>query len=144
MTNGIFFKHRRIRFLPVNMNSLLLKIGELRQVVRLTNAAVIGVSESKLDDSVPTSEFRCHRNRHGGGVACYIRNDVSYNVKSYFSKDIENIFCELLLPNIKPIVVGTIYRSPNQTSFMEIFNENLSKVNTNNVETYVLETEFGR
>ena len=106
----------------------------------------------KLDGSVPTSEFqidgyyllRCDRNKHGGGVACYIRNDLSYNVKSYFSKDIENIFFELVLPNIKPVVVDTIYRSPNQTSFMEIFNENLSKVNTNNVETYVLETEFGR
>ena len=60
----------------------------------------MGISESKLDDSVPTSEIqideydllRYDRNRHGGGVACYIRNDLSYNVKSYFSKDTENIF----------------------------------------------------
>ena len=95
---------------------------------------------------MPTSEIqideydllRCDRNRHGGGVACYIRNDLSYNVKSYFPKDIENIFFELLLPNTKPIVVGTIYHPPNQTNFMEIFNENLSKVDTNNVETYFL------
>ena len=73
-----------------------------------------------------------------GGVACYIRNDLSYDVKSYFPKDIENIFLELLLPNTKPIVVGTIYRPPNQTNFMELSNENLSKVETNNVETYIL------
>ena len=76
--------------------------------------------------------------RRGRGVACYIRNDLSYDVKSYFLKDIENIFLELLLPNTKPIVVGTIYCPPNQTNFMEIFNENLSKVDTNNVETYIL------
>ena len=68
------------------------------------------------------------RNRHGGGVACYIRNDLSYNVQSYFLKDIENIFFELLLPNTKPIVVGTIYRPANETNFMEIFNENLDTV----------------
>ena len=37
---------------------------------------------------------------------------------------------EILLPNTKPIVVGTIYPAPKQTSFMEIFNENLSKVDT--------------
>ena len=74
----------------------------------------------------------------GGGVACYIRNDLSYNFKSYFPKDIENIFFKLLLPNTKPIVLGTIYCPPNQTNFMEIFNENLSKVDTNNVETYIL------
>ena len=73
-----------------------------------------------------------------GGVACYIRNDLSYDVKSYFPKDIENMFLELLLPNTKPIVVGTIYCPPNQTNFVEIFNENLSKVDTINVETYIL------
>ena len=115
------------------------------------------IFESKLDDSVPTSEIqideydllRCDRNRHEGGkggveegvgVACYIRNDSNYNVQSYFPNEIENILIlfELLLPNTKPIVVGTIYCPPNQTNFMEIFNENLSKVDTNNVETYIL------
>ena len=88
-----------------------------------------------LDDSVPTSEIQideydllhCERNRHGGGVACYVRNDLSYNAKSYFPKGIENIFFELLLPNTKPIVVGTTYHPPNQTNLMEIFTENLSK-----------------
>ena len=94
------FKHRGLHFLHLSINSLLPKIDELRHIARLTNAAVMGISESKLDDSVPTSEIQideydllCYdRNRHGGGVACYIRNDLSYNVKSYFSKDIENIF----------------------------------------------------
>ena len=112
----------------------------------VSNAAIIGISDSKLDDSVPISEIqineydclRCDRKIHGGRVACYIRNDRSYNVKLYFSKDIENILFELLLLNTKLIVVSTIYRPPNQTNFMEIFNENLSKVDTNNVETYIL------
>ena len=139
-------KHRGLHFLHLNINSFLPKIDELRHIARLTNAAVIGISESKLDDTMSTSEIqideydllRCDRNRHGGGVACYIRNDLSYSVKSYFPKDIENIFFELLLPNTKPVVVGTIYRPPNQANFMEIFNENLSKVDKNNVETYIL------
>ena len=104
---------------------MLPKIDELRHIARLTNAAVIGIPESKLDDSVPTSEIQideydlllCYRNRHGGWVACYIRNDLSYNVKSYSPKDIENIFFELLLQNTKPIVVGTIYRPPNLHSW---------------------------
>ena len=115
------FKHRGLHFLHLNINILLSKIDELRHIARLTSAAVIGISESKLDHSVLTSEIqideydllRCDRNRHGGGVACYIRNDLSYNVQSYFPKDIENIFFELLLPNTKPVVVGTIYRPPN-------------------------------
>ena len=140
------FKHRGIHFLHLSINSLLSKIDELRHIARLTNAAVIGISESKVDDPVPTSKIQideydllcCERNRHGGGVVCYVRNTLSYNVKSYFPKDIESILFELLLPNTKPIVVGAIYCPPNQTNFMEIFNENLSKVDTNNVETYIL------
>ena len=132
------FKHSGLHFLHLNINSLLPKINELRHIARLTNAAVIEISELKLDDFVPTSEIQiveydllhCDRNRHGGGVTCYIKNDLSYNVKSYFPKDIENIFFKLLLPNTKPIVVGTIYRPPNQTNFMEIFNENVAIVDT--------------
>ena len=66
------FKHRGLHFLHLNINSLLPKIDELRHIARLTNAAVIGISESKLDDSVLTSEIqiegfdllRCDRNRH--------------------------------------------------------------------------------
>ena len=130
------YKHRGLYCLHLHIISLLLKIDELRHIGTLTNAAIIKISESKFDYMYDL--LRCDRNRHGEGIACYIRNDLSYNVKSYFPKDIENIFFELLLPNTKPIVVGTIYRPPNQTNFMEIFNENLSKVDTNNVETYIL------
>ena len=38
---------------------------------------------------------------------------------NHFPTDIEDMFSELLLPNTKPIVVGTIYRPPNQTTFNE-------------------------
>ena len=97
-------KHRGLHFLHLNINILLPKINEHRHIARLTNAAVIIISKSKLDDSVPTSEIQideydllcCGTNTHRGGVACYIRNDLSYNVKSCFPKDIENIFFELL------------------------------------------------
>ena len=53
---------------------------------------------------------------------------------NHISLKTQKTFFELLLPNTKPIAVGTIYRAPNQTDILEIFNENLSKVDTNNVE----------
>ena len=107
---------------------------------------MIGISESKLDNSVLSSEIhidnyntlRCDRNRHGGGVVCYIRNDLSYDVKSFFPPEIENIFFEILLPNTKPIIVGIIYRPPSQSEFLEIINTHFSKVDTNNNEIYIL------
>ena len=38
-------KHRGLHFLHLDINSLLLKIDELRHITRLTNAAVMGTSE---------------------------------------------------------------------------------------------------
>ena len=82
------FKSRGLHFIHLNINSLLPKIEELRIIGKSTNAAIIGISETKLDESVLEPEIqiddykilRCDRNRHGGGVACYIRNDLSYNI----------------------------------------------------------------
>ena len=73
-----------------------------------------------------------------GGVVCYIRNDLSYDAKSFFPPEIEKIFFELLLPNTKPIVVGIIYRSPSQSEFLEIINTHFSKLDTNNNKIYIL------
>ena len=122
------------------------KIEELRIIGKSTNAAIIGISETKLDESVLEAEIqiddykilRCDRNRHGGGVACYIRNDLSYNILSAFPREIESVFFEILLPNSKPITVGTIYRPPNQTKFSEVLNENLNKIDSISNEIYLL------
>ena len=116
-------KQRGLHFIHLNINSFLSKIEELHLIAKSTNAAVIGISESKLDASVIAQEInidnykilRCDRNRHGGGVACYMRNDLSYNIRndlsynilSVFPCKIENIFFEILLPNSKPMIVGT-------------------------------------
>ena len=67
---------------------------------------------------------------YGGGVACYIRNDLSYNNLSVFTGEIKNIFFEILLPNSKPMLVGTIYRPPSQNNFLELLNSNMNKINS--------------
>ena len=57
----------------ININSLKPKIYELQYIAKLSEAAVIGISESKLGDSVLSSEIQIEnydlihsdRNRHG-------------------------------------------------------------------------------
>ena len=69
------FNSRGLHFIHLNINSLLPKIDELRNIAKLSNAAMIGICEPKLDDSVLSSEIhidnyntlRCDRNRHGEG-----------------------------------------------------------------------------
>ena len=51
------FKKRGINFIHLNINSLLPKIDETCYVARLTNATVIGLSETKLLNTVLGSEL---------------------------------------------------------------------------------------
>ena len=130
----------------LNVNSLLPKIDALRYIAKLSNAAVMGITESKLDDCILDSEIQidnyqilcCDRNRKRGGVACYIINDLSYIEKDVFPEEIENIFFEILLPKTKPITVGIIYRSPNQNNFLKTLNETFAKLDTLKKELYIL------
>ena len=132
------FKIKGLHLLHLNINSLLPKIDKLRYMVNLSNAAVIGITQSKLDDCILDSEIqidnyqvlRCDRNRKGGGVACCVRNDLSYIAKNFFPEGIENIFFEILLPKTKPINVGIIYWPPNQNNFLQTLNENFAKIDT--------------
>ena len=65
--------------------------------VKRTKAAVIGISESKLDSAVLDPEIcienyeiaRFDRNGHGRGVACYIRSDISYKLNYFLPNEIK-------------------------------------------------------
>ena len=89
------------------------KIDELREMVKISNPTVIGIVETKLDNSIGNSEISINgycaiwrdRNRKGGGVICYVTNKIWYDNKNCFSNEIENIFIELLIPKTKPITV---------------------------------------
>ena len=108
-----------------------------RYIAKLSNAADIGITESKLNNYILDSEIqidsyqilRCGRNRKGGGVACYVRNDMSYIEKDPFPEEIENIFFEILLLKTKVITVGIICW-PNQSNFPQTLNENFTKLDT--------------
>ena len=72
-SRGLHFNLRGLHFIHLNVNGLLSKIDELRSTAKLSNAAVVCISKSKLDDSVLSSEMhidncdtlRCDWNRHG-------------------------------------------------------------------------------
>ena len=145
-TEWDIFKTKCLHLMHLNINSLIPKIYELRHMARLSNAAVIGICESKLNKSITNSEIlidnydllSCDRNRNAGGVVCYIRNDLSYTQKNLFPNDIENVFFEIHLPKTKPITAGIVYRPPNQTNFIKTLNKNFAKLDTTSKETCIL------
>ena len=52
------FKIKGLYLLHLNSNSLLSKTDEVRDIVKLSNAAVIGTTESKLDNCILDSEIQ--------------------------------------------------------------------------------------
>ena len=103
------FNKKGLHFMHLNINSLLNKIDKLRYIASSSNAAVIGITETKLDNTVYDFEIAvdCYnivqndRKRKGGGVACYIRNSISFNRKAFISDNIENVFIGLLFSKTK-------------------------------------------
>ena len=46
-----------MHFIHLNLSSLLSKIDEIPYITKLTNATIIGISETKLDSTVLNSKF---------------------------------------------------------------------------------------
>ena len=72
----------------MNARSLLPKMSELKLIASNSTAAMISITETWLDNSVSDAEInienytvvRRDRNRNGGGVCVYIRNDFAFSV----------------------------------------------------------------
>ena len=46
-----------MQFIHININSLLPKIDEVHYIANKTNASIIGISETKLDETILSSEL---------------------------------------------------------------------------------------
>ena len=64
----------------------------------------------------------CDRSRQEGGAECYVRNNLNYNILSAWNYTYFGW-------NSKQKWVGTIYRPPNQSDFLEVINNNMNKLN---------------
>ena len=139
-------KKKGLHFLHINIYSLLPKKYKIRCLANKTKAAITGITESKLDHTVPNSKvnlpgydiLRCYRIRNGGGVACYItRQDLCVNTRILNCKEIENLVFYILLPKSKLIAIGVFYKPPKKVEFMDLMFEKFSNLNLKDNEIYV-------
>ena len=97
----------------------------------MSNTSVVGISETKLDNSISSSKIeiegydllRLDQSRREGGVACYIKKSLAYIYKEKFCQSTESIFINVFLPKLKPILVGTLYRPPDKNDFIKKLEE---------------------
>ena len=119
----------------MNINSLTNKFEAFSYIIK-DKLDIIIVGETKLDESFTENQFiingfkkpyRLDRNRNGGGVMIYVREDIpSKELKKHkFSKNIEAIIVEINLRKNKFLLVGT-YHSKHQdygTSDIDYFEQ---------------------
>ena len=139
--------HLDTRSLLGNFDKLNLLLGNLQ-----VPFSVIGVSETWLNDA--TSELvnitgynfvsNHRKSKTGGGVGIYLKNDLEYKLREECnfsdSEVIESLFLEITVPHGKNIIVGSVYRPPNQNTatFLDKFNDILSSISKDNKHCYVM------
>ena len=112
---------------------------------------IIGIREtwiSETNDLIQMEDYHliCNgrKNRKGGGVGLYIKDDRNYQVRkdlSIYNKDImESLFIEIIREKNKNIIVGVIYRAPDSDGrcFLEEITEITGKVNIEIKNCYLL------
>ena len=114
------FLKRGLHFIHLNVRSILPKMSELKIIALKSKAAVISLSETWLDSSVTDSEIyidnysvvRNDRDRHGGGVCCYVRNDIAFTARpdlNIMNDEISfllNFFYQRLNPLLLVLCIG--------------------------------------
>ena len=84
----------------MNINSIRNKFDSLVDIIK-DNIDILMILETKVDDSFPDGQFfldgfgtpfRLDRNRNGGGIMLFIRNDIPSKVVSTDDRPIES-FC---------------------------------------------------
>ena len=111
--------------------------------------SVIGISETWLKTNSPDiyniSNYRMiHVDRkegRGGGVALYINSKLKYKARKDICIDgIENVFIEIDNQSGKNIIVGTLYRPPNNSTihFLEKLDKELDKMSQENKHIYIM------
>ena len=103
----------------LNINSLRNKFQLLAEIVT-GNLDILVLTETKLDHTFPEKQFllpgyrkpfRRDRNRFGGGVMIYVREDIPCDIliRHNTPKNIEAIFLEINLRKNRLLLVGTYH-----------------------------------
>eukprot|EP00794_Sanderia_malayensis_P005200 gene5201-5855_t len=116
----------------LNVNSLLHHIDEIRLIIKDLGIHILAINETKLDGSIADdlvgvqgySIKRCDRNRNGGGVAIYVKDNLfdKYTIRDDVPvSSIEAVCVECKPSHSAPFIILALYRPPDES--VEFFSE---------------------
>ena len=140
-------KHRPLRFLNINFQSVTGKVPQLTNLVDSSKPDIIFATESHLDKNIASCEFtpnnysmfRCDRNRDGGGV--FIATASSLQCQEVPELSVPN--CELIWVKVKtksrPLLVASYYRPVvSDEESLKLFTESLHKACTYHHNAHII------
>ncbi len=112
-----------LKFAHLNIQSLGSKVDHVKLLLHCNNIDLFCVTETWLNDNYSDSDVHvngynlCRVDRKGmtshGGIVCYVKDGISHKIVSKYDDDlVEALWVEINLPQTKPILLGTIYRTP--------------------------------
>ena len=112
----------------LNINSITIKIHDLRETVHDNDLDYFVISETKLDNRLPNTQLtmsnyeiraRMDRDKYGGGLIEFVRKSLTYKrLRKYESLNIEVICSEVTLSN-KNWAIFSTYRLPGYSSLLD-------------------------
>lgn len=125
--------------LHINCRSLFHKVSDVAMILSLTNVPILSVTETWLtedrcnDVSIPGYNFvgKCRNGANGGGVGFYIKDTLIFDCieNQWLNMDFDSfeyMFIKLKQKKSRDIMIGSIYRPPNQS--MDDFNNEFSSL----------------
>lgn len=115
-----------------NIRSLLPKIDQVRVLLESHKGiSILGITESHLSNNVCDTEiaidgYKLYRKdrqnkRRGDGVLVYSADSLLALRREDLEKpDLETIWVELIQPHCKGILLGTFYRPPDGSDFLDV------------------------
>ena len=122
---------RGLKIFHQNINGLLAKVDKLRLFMKDTRKEiqVMGISESHCNPRILTDQLlidgnsierKDRGNGKGGGILCYIRNDLKWQRR--YDLEVDNIECiwvEIFFVSSKSILICIAYKPPESSTYLD-------------------------
>ena len=105
----------------INVNGLVKHIDEIKLLLIEKNIHILAINETILDETIEDNiisidKYKLHRkdrNRHGGGVAIYLKEDMSYTIRDDLPNHNLELICIMIQPfHSEPFDIISWYRVP--------------------------------
>ena len=126
-----FLKSKELKLCHLNVNGLFNKFGSIQILFTetLKNIHILGVTETHLNSVIDSSLLsvdgytfirKDRTSGAGGGVGCYIRNDLNWERRSDLeTPEMEAIWIEIFQKNSSSLLISIMYRPPDSSKHLD-------------------------